>query len=288
MSYSDRFRVKPRSRVDLKKVKTDDTGDLKDKVQAQTILTAAVARIAEAQEVLFAQNSRSVLIIFQAMDAAGKDSAVKHVFSGVNPRGVQVTSFGVPSKDELDHDYLWRVVKALPSRGIIGVHNRSHYEEVLVVRVHPEFLDAQRLPDPTRGVALYRRRFREINHFERYLVDNGTLVLKFFLHISKHEQWERLTERMEDPQKYWKSRPGDLQERLRWADYMAAYEDVFHHTSMASAPWFIIPADHKWFVWVAVAEIINEAMAKLKLEYPGMPAGVREEWEQAREQLRKA
>jgi PPK2 family polyphosphate:nucleotide phosphotransferase len=210
------------------------------------------------------------------------------VLGGVNPSGVRVTSFGVPSREELDHDYLWRIVRALPERGTIGAFNRSHYEEVIVTRVHPELLDAQRLPPATRGGDIYRRRCREINRFEHYLVANGTLVLKFFLHVSKHEQWKRLAERMEDPEKRWKAQTGDLRERLHWPAYMAAYEAVLHQTSTAHAPWFVIPADHKWFAWVAVAEILQETLAALKLDYPVIPESVRAEWAQAREELRKA
>jgi PPK2 family polyphosphate:nucleotide phosphotransferase len=222
------------------------------------------------------------------MDAAGKDGTVKHVLSGLDPRGVRVFSFGAPSKEELDHDYLWRTVKALPERGCITIHNRSHYEEVIATRVHPEILEHQRIPEATRGAGLIRRRCREINRFERYLVDNGTIVLKFFLHVSKHEQWQRLVERMEEPDKHWKANAGDLRERLHWSAFMEAYEDVFRWTSTRHAPWFIVPADHKWFVWVAVAEIVRETLAGLKLEYPKAPESVKADWERAREELRNA
>jgi PPK2 family polyphosphate:nucleotide phosphotransferase len=225
--------------------------------------------------------------VFQAMDASGKDTTIKHVFTGVNPRSVRVVSFGVPTAEELDHDYLWRIVRALPERGVVGVHNRSHYEEVLITRVHPQILERQHLPAEKRGPDVIRRRFREINRFEKYLVDNGTIVLKFFLHVSKHEQWQRLVQRMEEPEKYWKAQAGDLKERALWPEYMAAYDDIFAHTSTPHAPWFIVPADHKWFTWLVVAEILNETLAGLKLEYPHVPDSVRQEWEQAREELKK-
>jgi PPK2 family polyphosphate:nucleotide phosphotransferase len=238
------------------------------------------------QDRLFAQDQWSLLLVFQAMDAAGKDSTVKHVMTGMNPRGIHVYSFGAPSKEELDHDYLWRTVKALPERGCIAIHNRSHYEEVIATRVHPEILSKQRIPDITRTPDLIRRRYREINRFERYLVQNGTIVLKFFLHVSKHEQWERLVERMENPDKYWKAQVHDLYERKHWAEYMRAYEDVFHWTSTPHAPWFVIPADHKWFVWLAVAEIISDTLSALNLEYPKTPEAVRAEWEKARAELK--
>ncbi len=288
MTYSERFRIKPRSVVDLDKLDPRDTGEVDDKTQATLLLQQSVERLADLQERLFAQDQWSLLVVFQAMDAAGKDSTVKHVLTGMNPRGIRVASFGAPSKEEIDHDYLWRTVKALPERGCIAIHNRSHYEEVIATVVHPEIIERQHLPDPLRGPELIRRRFREINRFERYLRDNGTIVLKFFLNVSKHEQWERLVERMEEPEKYWKARAGDLRERLRWPDFMAAYEDVFRHTSTAHAPWFVVPANHKWFAWLAVAEIIAETLAALRLEYPKTPDSVRAEWERAREELRKA
>jgi PPK2 family polyphosphate:nucleotide phosphotransferase len=287
MDYSERFRIKPRSRVSLREVGTRATGDV-TKTQATTLLAQGVGRIAAAQELLYAQGTWAVLIVLQAMDAAGKDGTIKHVLSGVNPRGCRIVSFVAPTKEELDHDYLWRTVKALPARGTIGIHNRSHYEEVIVTRVHPQVLERQRLPDIKRGPDLIRRRLREINRFEKYLVDNGTVVLKFFLHISKREQWRRLRERMEDPDKYWKLQPSDLRERLHWDKYMAAYEDIFRYTSSSHAPWFIIPADDKWFSRLAVAQIIDETLTALNLRYPEVPDSVREEWEKAREELRKS
>jgi len=286
MSYSDRYRLKPRTRVNLQALNPADSGDVSSREDAVSRLKPVVDRLADMQDRLFAQDQWSLLVVFQAMDAAGKDSTVKHVMTGMNPRGIHVHSFGAPSKEELDHDYLWRTVKALPERGAIAIHNRSHYEEVIATRVHPEILASQRIPDSSRTPDLMRRRYREINRFERYLVDNGTVVLKFFLHVSKHEQWKRLVERMEDPDKYWKAQVHDLYERKHWNEYMGAYEDVFRWTSTAHAPWFVIPADHKWFVWLAVAEIIGDTLSGLRLEYPKTPDSVRAEWEKAREELK--
>ena len=287
MTYSERFRVKPRSRVVLREVPTSARGDLK-KSEAPAVLAQGVARLAATQDLLFAQGTWALLIVLQAMDAAGKDGTIKHVMSGVNPRGCRIVNFVAPTKEEIDHDYLWRTVKALPARGHIGIHNRSHYEEVIVTRVHPQILTRQKLPEATRGPDLIPRRLREIRRFEKYLVDNGTVILKFFLHISKREQWRRLRERMEDPEKYWKLQPGDIRERLHWDKYMAAYQDVFRYTSTAWAPWHIIPADDKWFARVAVGEIIGETLSGLNLQYPTVSDSARAEWDKAREELRQS
>jgi len=287
MTYSDQFRVKPRTAVVLRDIPTRAPRDA-SKTQASQRLSEGVTRLAAAQELLYAQGAWAVLIVLQAMDAAGKDGTIKHVMSGVNPRGCRVVSFVAPTKEELDHDYLWRTVKALPARGQIGIHNRSHYEEVIVTRVHPQILQRQRLPEITRTPDLIRRRLREINRFERYLTDNGTVILKFFLHVSKREQWRRLRERMEDPDKYWKLQASDLRERLHWDKYVEAYEDVFRHTSTRHAPWFIIPADDKWFTRMVVAEIVGETLAGLDLRFPDVTDQMREEWEKARELLRNS
>jgi PPK2 family polyphosphate:nucleotide phosphotransferase len=286
MDFAARFRVKPRTRGALAQRDADDTADIKH-ADAAVQLAANVTRLAAALDVLVAQNTWSVLVILQAMDAAGKDGTIKHVFTGVNPRSVRIVGFGAPTPEELDHDYLWRIVRALPERGVVGVHNRSHYEDVLVTRVHPHILERQQLPAEKRGPDLIRRRFREINRFEKYLVDNGTIVLKFFLHVSKHEQWQRLVERMEEPEKFWKAQAGDLKERAHWPEYMAAYDDIFAHTSTPHAPWYIVPADRKWFAWLAVAEILNQTLAGLKLDYPQVPDSVRQQWQQARDELKK-
>ncbi len=246
----------------------DYTGGFKGKEEAQQQLQANIEALAEQQSVLYASSSHGLLIILQALDAAGKDSVIKHVMSGVNPQGCRVTSFKVPSAEELAHDYLWRSSKALPERGMIGIFNRSYYEEVLVVRVHPEFLDRQKLPPEARGPDIWRRRFAEINAFEKYLAANGFLVLKFFLNLSRAEQKKRFLARIDEPDKNWKFSAADVQERRFWIDYQAAYEDCINHTSTEWAPWFIIPADHKWFTRLAVSEVIVRTLKGLKLEYP--------------------
>jgi PPK2 family polyphosphate:nucleotide phosphotransferase len=220
--------------------------------------------------VLYAQNTCALLLIFQAMDAAGKDSTIKHVMSGVNPQGCQVFSFKAPSTEELDHDYLWRSFKALPERGRIGIFNRSHYEEVLAVRVHPEILATQQLPHLPKGDRIWHQRFEEINNFEKYLVNNGIVVLKFFLNVSKEEQKKRFLERINLPEKNWKFSLADLEVRKFWDDYMNAYEDVFNHTSTDHAPWHVIPADRKWFTRLAVADIVCTKLKELNLQYPQM------------------
>lgn len=236
--------------------------------QAGKDLEAGVVRLTSYQDMLYAQDQWAVLIIFQALDAAGKDSTIKHVMSGLNPQGTQVASFKAPSGEELDHDYLWRCIRHLPERGRIGIFNRSYYEEVLVVRVHPAILEAQKLPPAMKDKSIWRRRFRQINNFERYLTENGTLVLKFFLHVSKEEQKRRFLERIDKPDKNWKFSAQDVKERAYWNDYVRAYEDALSHTSTEFAPWYVIPADHKWFTRIAVAEIITNAMEGLHLAYP--------------------
>ena len=207
-------------------------------------------------------------MVFQAMDAAGKDGTIRHVMSGINPQGCQVYSFKAPSAEERDHDYLWRSQKALPERGRIGIHNRSYYEEVLVCRVHPEILASQQLPEDRKKDGIWKRRFDQINNFEKYLVDNGTRVLKFFLHVSKEEQKKRFLERIDQNDKNWKFSVNDAKERVFWKDYMHAYEDVFTHTSTKDAPWYIIPADNKWFMRLAVAAITYQTLDDLNLKYP--------------------
>jgi PPK2 family polyphosphate:nucleotide phosphotransferase len=284
MNYTTRFRATPGRRMSLARLRTDATPGIRDKAEGRRLLTHGVKRLANMQERLYAQDRWSLLVIFQAMDAAGKDSTIEHVMSGVNPQGCQVFSFKAPSKEELDHDYLWRTVRALPERGRIGIHNRSYYEEVLVVRVHPKFLDAQRLPDGShRG--LWTRRFREIRQFERYLTDNGTRVLKFFLHVSKDEQRKRFLKRLDEPEKHWKFSPADVRERARWDDYMAAYEDAISQTTTDWAPWFVIPADNKWFMRAVVAEIIGDALEGLDVRFPEVSDATRAEFAAARKAL---
>jgi len=259
--------VTPGEKVMLRNFDTTYTGQLK-KEQAKEILAYGVEELARYQDMLYAQNIYALLVILQAMDAAGKDSTIKHVMSGINPQGCQVFSFKQPSAEELDHDYLWRSFKALPERGRIGIFNRSYYEEVLVVRVHPELLGQQQLPPAAKTKAIWKQRFEEINNFEKYLVNNGILVLKFFLNVSKVEQKERFLERIDRPEKNWKFSVSDVRERGHWDDYMKAYEDAITHTSTGWAPWHIIPADKKWFTRLAVAYFIQEKMRSLDLAYP--------------------
>lgn len=267
MNYAP-FVVKSGSKISLKDYDPKYTGHFQDKTDAQGKLQTDIQQLEKYQNVLYAQNTYALLIIFQAMDAAGKDSTIKHVMSGVNPQGCQVFSFKAPSAEELDHDYLWRSTKALPERGRIGIFNRSYYEEVLVVRVHPGLLKKEQLPHIPEGNQIWKQRFEEINNFEKYLVNNGIILLKFFLNISKSEQKKRFLERIELPEKHWKFSISDAQERAFWDDYMNAYEDVFNHTSTSWAPWYIIPADHKWFTRLAVANIICTKLKELNLQYP--------------------
>jgi PPK2 family polyphosphate:nucleotide phosphotransferase len=261
------------------------TGTLRDEKEASALLAGGIRELARQQSMLYAQNTRSLLLIFQAMDAAGKDSTIRHVMSGVNPQGCQVYSFKAPSAEERDHTYLWRTMKALPERGRIGIHNRSYYEEVLITRVHPELLQAQQLPPELKGKGIWKRRFAEINHFEQYLVDNGVVVLKFFLHLSKGEQKRRLLARIDEEDKNWKMSANDVRERAFWDDYMRAYEAMLTHTSTAAAPWHIVPADHTWFTRLAVAAIICRAMEGMDLHYPAVDESVKAELREVRSLL---
>jgi PPK2 family polyphosphate:nucleotide phosphotransferase len=246
------------------------------------MLASGVERLTALQEKLYAQNQWSVLIVFQAMDAAGKDGAIKHVMSGVNPQGCQVHAFKTPSAEDLDHDFLWRVAKALPERGRIGIFNRSHYEEVLAVRVHPEFLEKQHLPKQVVGKNIWDDRFKSIRHFESHLARNGVLILKFFLHISPEEQRQRFLARLDEPAKRWKFEMGDVAERKLWDKYMDAYEDAIRETSTEKAPWFVVPSDNKWFARLVIAEAIVEAMEGLDLEFPKVEGEKLKELEQVR------
>ena len=254
----------------LKDISPADTLDLKaeDKPRAQEALAVGVETLATLQDMLYAQDRWGLLLIFQAMDAAGKDSAIKHVMSGVNPQGVDVHSFKTPSAEDLDHDYLWRCMKYLPERGRIGIFNRSYYEETLIVRVHPEFLRNQRLPPELVTKDIWKDRFQDIRSFERYLVRNGIAIRKFFLHVSKKEQKKRFLERLENPAKNWKFSASDMEERQFWGQYMEAYEDMIRQTATKDAPWFVVPADNKWFTRVVVAAAVIDALASLNLSYP--------------------
>jgi len=273
------FRVTDGRRFRLKDIDPGDTLNLKseDKPRAREALAAGIQALANLQDMLYAQDRWGVLLIFQAMDAAGKDSAIKHVMSGINPQGVEVYSFKAPSAEDLDHEYLWRCFKCLPARGRIGIFNRSYYEETLVVRVHPEFLARQKIPPGLVTSDIWKDRFQDIRSFERYLVRNGIAIRKFFLHVSKKEQKKRFLERVEDPAKNWKFSTSDLEERKFWDPYMEAYEDMIRHTATPEAPWFVVPADNKWFTRVVIASAVIDALASLNLSYPEMGAEKRKE-----------
>jgi PPK2 family polyphosphate:nucleotide phosphotransferase len=281
------YRITNGKKFRLKHVDPADTGDLKsaDKPRAKEALQNGVEAMAELQDVLYAQDRWSLLLIFQAMDAAGKDGTIKHVMSGVNPQGCQVSSFKGPTSEDLDHDYLWRCVKQLPERGRIGIFNRSYYEETLVVRVHPEFLAAQKLPAECVTKSIWEERFQDIRAFERYLLRNGTVVVKFFLHVSKEEQQKRFLERLDNPEKNWKFSLNDAKERGFWDDYMDAYEQTIRETATENSPWYVVPADNKWFTRVIVAAGVIDALASLKLQYPKVSAAKRQELGAARKAL---
>jgi PPK2 family polyphosphate:nucleotide phosphotransferase len=254
----------------LKDIDPDDTLDLtsEDKPRAKEALAMGIELLAELQDMLYAQDRRAVLLIFQAMDAAGKDGAIKHVMSGVNPQGCQVFSFKAPTSEDLDHDYLWRCMKCLPERGRIGIFNRSYYEETLVVRVHREFLEKQKLPPDLLTKDIWKERFQDIRSFERYLTRNGVCIRKFFLHVSNKEQKKRFLGRIEEPEKNWKFSANDAKERGHWDDYMEAYEEMIQNTATKDAPWYVVPADNKWFTRVVVAAGVIEALSSLDLHYP--------------------
>jgi PPK2 family polyphosphate:nucleotide phosphotransferase len=281
----DWFRVRPGNRLRLDRFSPASTRGLKDKADGRALMARNLERLTIEQARLFAQDQYALLVIFQAMDAAGKDSTIKHVMSGVDPQGVHVTSFKAPSSKELDHDYLWRSVVALPERRMIGIHNRSYYEEVLVVRVHEEFLQRQRLPSSCLEGDIWARRFRQINQFERHLVENGTVVLKFFLHVSKVEQRRRFLDRIAEPDKNWKFSMQDVKERAYWKNYERAYEAMLDETSTRRAPWYVIPADHKWYMQAAVGHIIAETLRKLPLKTPAIDAARKRELADAKKAL---
>jgi PPK2 family polyphosphate:nucleotide phosphotransferase len=262
------YRIDDGKKFRLKDFDPGDTGKLHSREHAEELLVKGVATLAELQDKLYAQDRWAVLLIFQAMDAAGKDGAIKHVMSGVNPQGCQVYSFKTPSSEELNHDYLWRTMQKVPERGRIGIFNRSYYEEVLVVRVHPELLNSQRIPPELLKKDIWNDRFADIAGFERYLARNGVVIRKFFLNVSKKEQKKRFLDRLDHPDKNWKFSPADIKERECWDQYMAAYEDMICHTATEHAPWYVVPADNKWFTRVAVSAAIIDALEDLKLAYP--------------------
>jgi PPK2 family polyphosphate:nucleotide phosphotransferase len=287
--FLDPYRITSGKRFRLKDHDPGDTGGLgsEDKPEARRILASGVERMAELQEKLYASDQWGMLLVFQAMDAAGKDGTIKHVLSGVNPQGCQVNSFKQPSPEELDHDFLWRTQRAAPERGRIGIFNRSYYEEVLVVRVHPQILAGQHLPARLVGKKVWEQRLEDIAGYERYLARNGFAILKFFLNVSKKEQKRRFLTRLDEPEKHWKFSTSDVRERAHWKGYMQAYEEAIRGTAAEHAPWFVVPADQKWFTRIVVAAAIVETLEGLDLAFPKVPDAKREELALARAQLEK-
>jgi len=279
------FRVDPDQKFKLKDRDPADTAGFQSRKEAKQRLVEGIEKLRELQEKLYAYDRWALLLVFQAMDAAGKDSTIEHVMSGVNPQGCQVYSFKQPSAEELDHDYLWRTNKCLPERGRIGVFNRSYYEEVLVVRVHQGILAAEKLPAELVDKDIWKRRYKDICAYERYLARNGTAIVKFFLHVSKEEQRRRFLARLDEPVKNWKFSLSDVKEREHWDEYMEAYEDMLAETSTEHAPWYVVPADHKWFMRMAVADVVVSTLEKLKPEFPTITEEKRRELEAARKAL---
>lgn len=286
-TLSKPYRISDGRRFRLEDFDPDDSGpfDRADRPRAEDALRAGIEALKELQERLYAQDRWALLLIFQAIDAAGKDGAIKHVMSGINPQGCQVYSFKKPSDEELDHDYLWRCLKALPERGRIGIFNRSYYEELIVVRVHPELLERQKLPDGLVGKGIWKQRAADISSVEQYLANNGIAICKFFLHVSKKEQKKRFLERLEHPEKHWKFSAADMRERAHWKAYQAAYEDAIRRTATDHAPWYVVPADRKWFTRIVVAAAVIDALASLKLRYPVVTPAMKRELAQARREL---
>jgi PPK2 family polyphosphate:nucleotide phosphotransferase len=282
----DRYRITAGGKFRLRDYDPDDTaGDIVDRAESEALLADGVRRLAALQDLLYPQDRWAMLCIFQAMDAGGKDGTIKHVMSGVNPQGVEVTSFKQPGPEDLSHDFLWRISRRLPMRGQIGVFNRSHYEEVLVVRVHPELLARQRLPEQLAGGKIWARRLEDIAAFERYLSRQGFVILKFFLHISRAEQKRRFLERLEEPAKNWKFSAADLAERRHWDEYMTAYEEAIAATATVHAPWFVVPANHKWFARLVVVEAMVAALEDLNLHPPEIAPEMQAMLEEARREL---
>lgn len=281
------YLVDGRKKFRLKDCDPADTANFTsaDKPRAKEALTIGIEALAELQDMLYAQDRWSVLLIFQAMDAAGKDGAIKHVMSGVNPQGCQVYSFKAPTSEDLDHDFLWRCVKCLPERGRIGIFNRSYYEETLVVRVHKQILENQKLPPSLITKNIWDDRFEDIRNFEKYLTRNGVIIRKFFLNVSREEQKKRFMERLDHPEKNWKFSAADVKERGYWDDYMDAYQDMIRNTSTPDSPWYVVPADNKWYTRIVIAAAIIEALGSLNLHYPKVNAAMREELRAAREKL---
>jgi PPK2 family polyphosphate:nucleotide phosphotransferase len=284
--FVDRFIAQPGKKISL--TRDFDPGFVPaglSKENARVLLRKGVQQMARHQDMLYAQHTYAVLIILQGMDASGKDGVIKHVMSGINPQGCEVHSFKAPSNQELGHDYMWRCSVRLPERGRIGIFNRSYYEEVLVVRVHPELLDEERIPTDLNGKRIWKRRFEEINNFERYLTNNGIQIIKLYLNLSKEEQRRRFLERIEKPEKNWKLSVADITERAHWEEYLRAYEDAISNTSTDYAPWYVVPADHKWFARLAVSRIISARIKSLRVEYPKIDEAQREQLVHARRLL---
>ena len=281
------FRVKDGAGFRLARIDPGETLGFESKDDVADSVARGVERLSALQETLYAEHRWALLLVFQALDAAGKDSTIKHVMSGVNPQGCQVFSFKAPSNEDLDHDFIWRANRCLPERGRIGIFNRSYYEEVLVVRVHPELLAREKLPESVVTKDIWKERFEDIVAFERHLARNGTVILKFFLHVSRAEQRRRFLERLDKPGKNWKFSAADLAERQRWDAYMAAYEEMIRHTATPDAPWYVVPADHKWFTRLVVGEAIIAALEKLDLAFPTVPPGERKALKAARAELER-
>jgi PPK2 family polyphosphate:nucleotide phosphotransferase len=283
--YSKPYRITNGKKFRLDDVDPDETRWVKNEDEATDLLKQGIEVLSDLQEKLYAHDRWALLLVFQAMDAAGKDSTIKHVMSGVNPQGVSVASFKQPSQEELDHDYNWRTLKQLPERGHIGIFNRSYYEETIVVRVHKGYLDAERIPESLVTPDIWKERYEDINAFERYASRNGIAIRKFFLHVSKDEQRKRFLKRIDEPSKNWKFSMGDVRERGHWDDYMTAYEDTIRHTATPYAPWYVVPADHKWFTRLVVAAAVIDALDEMNLEYPKVDAAKKRELAEARRLL---
>jgi PPK2 family polyphosphate:nucleotide phosphotransferase len=288
LKLADAFKVRHADSFCLKDFDPADIRGIHSKEKADELLQQSVAVLQDLQEKLYAQNQWAVLLIFQAMDAAGKDSLIKHVMSGVNPQACDVSSFKQPSAEELDHDFLWRTTSRLPERGKIGIFNRSYYEEVLVVRVHQEYLAKQHLPPELVSKKIWKERFKDIRNLEEYLTRNGVVIRKFFLHVSKEEQKRRFLARLDEPEKNWKFSEADVHERKYWDDYMNAYEDMIRHTSTPEAPWYVVPADHKWFTHIAVSSAIIQTLEDMDLQLPKIDKVRRKQLDAARETLLKS
>jgi PPK2 family polyphosphate:nucleotide phosphotransferase len=285
---ADPYRINNGKKFRLKDVDPASTGHFRSKEHAQELLDQGKAELADLQDKLYAQNRWAVLVILQAMDAAGKDGVIEHVMSGVNPQGCQVFSFKAPSSDDLSHDFMWRTTKCLPQRGHIGIFNRSYYEEVLVVRVHPEVLKNERIPGPLLSKDVWEKRFQDMHNFETYLSHNGIVVRKFFLHLSKKEQKRRFLARLDAPEKNWKFSAADVRERQCWDDYMTAYEEMIASTSSKHAPWYVVPADNKWYTRLVVAAAIVDTLKELKVKYPDVGPEVRKQLVAAKRELERA